>query len=404
MNISHLERFLTTSPDTTSGADEPPLDLDNICLLRARSMRKFVRALESIATRYAGDGDEEADDVVDLARLEVVEDRGYIRNRLALQPLSSPSSNKGKQRADPRLQLFDLLDPPSHDADPDEWGEIDGQSGGTEDEDYTSDDPDSSSVISAPSSSSSSSSRESGARKTLALQAPPSASTLSQSAPASPPAHPTPRIAYLDPRNTVTNALFERLKKRVQERASDISRHRLHKASTTGRAEEEPCGFSSPSSSMATSASLSSVLTTTAPMLSPYLKRLLHASGTTREGRTGAMMAAPQTPSTLRRSSPAPEPRPISSRKRPRPASPVLSSSPPRTVARPSLLFSSALNPATLVPNPPLPLMSSAQLDQEQADEADRRARESSEDPMLLPASSKKRRHSKPRASGPPLP
>ncbi|WAQ81256.1 hypothetical protein PtA15_1A596 [Puccinia triticina] len=275
MNISHLERFLTTSPDTTSGADEPPLDLDNICLLRARSMRKFVRALESIATRYAGDGDEEADDVVDLARLEVVEDRGYIRNRLALQPLSSPSSNKGKQRADPRLQLFDLLDPPSHDADPDEWGEIDGQSGGTEDEDYT-----------------------------------------------------------------MTNALFERLKKRVQERASDISRHRLHKASTTGRAEEEPCGFSSPSSVIDGHVGLALV-------------------GADDDGADA--FAVPEAAAARERDDAG------------------------------GAHGSDDGGPADA-------------LDQEQADEADRRARESSEDPMLLPASSKKRRHSKPRASGPPLP
>ncbi|KAA1092059.1 hypothetical protein PGTUg99_009627 [Puccinia graminis f. sp. tritici] len=465
INLSPLERFLSTS-DPASAPDEPSLDLENICALRNRSMRKFVRALESIAARYEGDGDEESDDVIDLDQLQVIEDRGYILKRLSHNSQPSPSSLKGKNRADPRLEIFELLDPTSQDADDqdenqDEWaGQHDeddddhlneDQSGSTDDEDYNSDDSDSSSINSIPSSSSTSSSSSSsssqnirrkeesnGKRKKLDLLPPSTSdSSTSQSAPDSLTDQSTPRISYLDSQDTVTNALFERLKKRVQERSSDITRHKLHKASISRnlyRPDDESCGFSSPSSSLITSTSLSSVLTTTEPMISPYLQRLLNPCGTgssrpVQDNRPRALLSVPVTPSTLRQKSFQPtsetggalhtSPQTCSVlRKRPRPSSPIFSS--PRTISssiRPALLFPSPPNTAHKAKkfkphSPPQPPPITNHLrnhhqkrqqdpqeqdhnhaddqDEEEDDEKERRARESSEDPMLLPASSKR--------------
>lgn len=475
ITLSPLEQLFAssehpTNPEEDAGPEVASLDLENICALRTRSMRKFARALESIASRYEGNGDEESDDVVDLERLQVIEDRGYILQRLSQHTnSSSPSSHKGNDCADRRLEIFELLNP-LRDHDPDEWvdhlGEdeclIGSEQNDSTDEDDASNDSDStlcihsssrsrsrssslSSSSSSPSCSSCSSSSScscsssscqkirtgecSMKRNKLDILAPTSDSTTTQSCPESLPERAYPLVSH----DMVTNALFERLKKRVQDRSSDITQHKLLKASMSrklGRPREEVCGFSSPNSSLITSTSLSSALTSTEPFISPYMQRLLHPDfSRARRSIPGCrstrptLLSVPVTPSTLRRETlvdtsyaldEAPHTRSVprkrtrspcrSSPSPPAPHQPQLS---PRTATRsirPALLFrtppvihSSPVAGRTAKKLKSLQPSCSPRIKQptncsqlSEKRETESFSRESSEDPLMLPASSKK--------------
>ncbi|KNZ55915.1 hypothetical protein VP01_2544g4 [Puccinia sorghi] len=294
-------------------------------------------------------------------------------------------------------------------------------------------------------------------RNKLDILAPTSDSTTTQSCPESLPERAYPLVSH----DMVTNALFERLKKRVQDRSSDITQHKLLKASMSrklGRPREEVCGFSSPNSvglfllsafpfctrsspltefmaasapkSLITSTSLSSALTSTEPFISPYMQRLLHPDfSRARRSIPGCrstrptLLSVPVTPSTLRRETlvdtsyaldEAPHTRSVprkrtrspcrSSPSPPAPHQPQLS---PRTATRsirPALLFrtppvihSSPVAGRTAKKLKSLQPSCSPRIKQptncsqlSEKRETESFSRESSEDPLMLPASSKK--------------
>ncbi|KNF00027.1 hypothetical protein PSTG_06650 [Puccinia striiformis f. sp. tritici PST-78] len=439
MKPSPLERYLSTSddgqeeeeeliPGPSSSSSATSLDLEDICALRTRSIQKFCRALESISDKYIGDGNEESDDVVDLNTLEVIEDRGYIINRLDV--------NKGKLKViDPtRLELLELL---NQDQDQDqhqhqhqdldqEWSDQieDIEEEEETDHDYSSDDDDISII------------------ELSSYQKPQQVQIIKTNSLPSP-------IPFHDTQNnnsnstTITNALFERLKKRVLEKSSDIYNLKLTKEASSlnsnitssSSSERGLDGFSSPSSSLITSTSLSSVLTTTESMISPYLQRLLQRE-TIKPNRTlpsGALI----TPSTLRRKSTIYDSaKTVSNNKRTRTSSESSSSSPhsdpPLSLfpasSSPSLSTLSvsskenhSFRPTLLFRNPTIPpllhqptrrkklklvdLTSSRpksfdiyaeQQNSVDDDDRDRKSRESSEDPLqLIPSSSSRKSRQK---------
>lgn len=335
--LSRLIRSCSTEPIdvTRSPSDVAQLDLTDICSLRQRSIRKFARALDDIAIRYEGDGDEEADDVIDLENLEVIEDRGYIINRFSSRSESSQASSssrdKGKRRATKDLDFLGILSPllVSNDGD-DEWVDEDDYDRGSGDDDPDTDDAHHDNdrktqqarsdinndpfliSSSSPSSRKSPSQGTSPQRRKLArlyLNHLDSSTPTSSSTPSS-----RGRVGtqgYQGGDDTVTNELFERLKKRIMERSSDIIKYRLSKPSMICRCDDQRISMSSsPSSSLKTSVSLSSALKPTKHILSPYLQRLLHPDNTNHgvvrpqcslEPRKISVMIPPFTPTTVRK-------------------------------------------------------------------------------------------------------
>ncbi|POV99741.1 hypothetical protein PSTT_13566 [Puccinia striiformis] len=210
MKLSPLERYLSTSDDGQEEEEE--------LIPGPSSSSSANKALESISDKYIGDGNEESDDVVDLNTLEVIEDRGYIINRLDV--------NKGKLKViDPtRLELLELL---NQDQDQDqhqhqhqdldqEWSDQieDIEEEEETDHDYSSDDDDISII------------------ELSSYQKPQQVQIIKTNSLPSP-------IPFHDTQNnnsnstTITNALFERLKKRVLEKSSDIYNLKLTKEASS---------------------------------------------------------------------------------------------------------------------------------------------------------------------------
>ncbi|KAG0147515.1 hypothetical protein CROQUDRAFT_470130 [Cronartium quercuum f. sp. fusiforme G11] len=211
------------------------LDLDDIYSRRNQSLRKFDSTLQSIYFKYEGDGDEEADDVVDLFRLEVIEDRGKIRSAFGNQlhhPTTShsnapgnPSSTKDPVAGPSRTVESTKLDlkVPSSDMLQSEIEEEDDEG------DWVDDD-----LASVSSSTSVTSLQPTSKWHQESIPHPSPPIRAPKPPPARPPdppltSKPSSLLPYQNLDGRATNALFERLKKRVEERSTDLRQLEMQK-------------------------------------------------------------------------------------------------------------------------------------------------------------------------------
>ncbi|KAH9818024.1 hypothetical protein DFH28DRAFT_1081067 [Melampsora americana] len=182
------------------------LDLDHIHSLRTQSVKNFQSTLQSIYSRYEGDGDEEADDVVDLVNLEVIEDRGQI-----IKTLGSRLDNLRHQRDSNLVWTKVSKRHSNHDFQADSDATYSDEEGDWVD-DETLSVSSSDSVIFPPQPSSPIPSPLTATKITLRSELPkllsPSKLSTLQS--------------FQHINGTATNALFERLKQRVQEKSLDL--------------------------------------------------------------------------------------------------------------------------------------------------------------------------------------
>ncbi|EGG08620.1 uncharacterized protein MELLADRAFT_77344 [Melampsora larici-populina 98AG31] len=198
------------------------LDLDDIDSLRTQSIKTFQSNLQTIYSKYEGDGDEEADDVVDLVKLEVIEDRGKIIKTLGTrqdhlryqtQTWTKPSSKKSTSRIQSNQPLTDLIIPSDTTCSDEEADWIDDEIGSV------SSSSDSIIFLTQPTSSNHRLPTRSLASSPLTLS---KISLRSELPKLSSPSKLSTLQSFQHIHGTATNALFERLKQRVQEKSIDL--------------------------------------------------------------------------------------------------------------------------------------------------------------------------------------
>lgn len=229
-NLSHTaleDLFAPSEISQTFTDDGSSLEhsFDDLLARRQRSTLKFYSTLDEICEKYVGDGDEEADDVMDLDNMQIVSLRGGLQRRSDNAPHQFHRSRSHPTR-------FPSRPPPSttetNIAQDIKASHSNPPSPGTQDSgdasQWTDDDDDSIASTSSVVPLEPLPARPSKPAPIASSCSPlPLLSTLDQSL--SPPAQPMFPLQY----PPTTNTLFERLKKRVQERSFDLQRHHTRK-------------------------------------------------------------------------------------------------------------------------------------------------------------------------------